>query len=88
MHFYEAAINNKVHKEKFLNLYALLNIIRVIKSRLMRWVEHVACMGEMRKAYRILVKISEGKRIFKRCRLRGRMILKRKLNGAVGCGLE
>jgi len=42
----------------------------------------------MRKAYRILVKISEGKRIFKRCRLRGRMILKRKLNGAVGCGLE
>jgi hypothetical protein len=35
--------------EKLYNLYALPKIIRVIKSRRMRWVGHVACMGEMRR---------------------------------------
>jgi hypothetical protein len=35
-------------------LYASLNIIRVIKSR-MRWARHEARMGEMRNAYKILV---------------------------------
>jgi hypothetical protein len=31
------------------------NIIRQIKSRRMRWVGHVACMGEERKVYKVLV---------------------------------
>jgi hypothetical protein len=38
------------------------NIIRVIKSRRMRWEEFVARMGEMRNAFRILVDKLEGKR--------------------------
>jgi hypothetical protein len=38
------------------------NIIRVIKSRKMRWAGHVACMGERRGIYRILVVKPEGKR--------------------------
>jgi len=46
-------------------LYASPNIIRVIKSRRMRWAGHVACMGEMRNAYSILVGKHEGKRLLK-----------------------
>jgi hypothetical protein len=38
------------------------NIIKMIKSRWMRCVDHVACMGEMKDAYNILVGTSEGKR--------------------------
>jgi hypothetical protein len=40
---------------KFQNLYASQNIIRVTKSRRMRWVGHVAGMDEMRNLYQILV---------------------------------
>jgi hypothetical protein len=44
------------HNEELRNLYASPNIIRVIKSRSIRWVGgHVACMGEMRNTYNILV---------------------------------
>jgi hypothetical protein len=43
------------------NLYNSNNI-RLIKSRSMRWVEHIPCMGEMRHAYKILVSEPEGKR--------------------------
>jgi hypothetical protein len=38
----------KLHNEELHNLYASPNIIRVIKSRRMRWVGHVAHMEEMR----------------------------------------
>jgi len=44
----------RLHNEELHKLCASPNIIRVIKSRRMRWVEHVACMGEMRNAYKIL----------------------------------
>jgi hypothetical protein len=44
------------------NLYASPNIIRGIKSRSMRWVRHIACMGEMRNADDIFVGKPEGKR--------------------------
>jgi hypothetical protein len=40
----------------------LPNIIRIIKSRRMRWLGHVARMGEKRKVYRLLVGKPEGKR--------------------------
>jgi hypothetical protein len=45
----------KLHNEELHNLYSSPNIIRMIKSRRMRWAGHVARMGEMRNAYRILV---------------------------------
>jgi hypothetical protein len=49
----------KLHNEE-LNLYSH-NIFRVMKSRRMRCAEHVACMGERRGVYRILVGKPEGK---------------------------
>jgi hypothetical protein len=46
------------------------DIIRVIKSRRMRWAEHVARMGERRDVYRVLVWRPEGKRPLGRPRRR------------------
>jgi predicted ATP-dependent Lon-type protease len=43
----------RMQNEELRNLYSSPNIIRMIKSR-MRWVGHVACMGEVRYAYKIL----------------------------------
>jgi hypothetical protein len=43
----------------------------MIKSRKIRWLEHVACMGEMRSAYKILVGKPEGRRLLRRPRHRG-----------------
>jgi hypothetical protein len=51
-------------------LYSSPNIIGTIKSRTMRWAEHVAQMGEKGNAYRILVGKPEGKRPLGRSRLR------------------
>jgi hypothetical protein len=45
----------KLHNEELHNLYSSPSIIRMINSRRMRWVGHVARMGEKRTAYRILV---------------------------------
>jgi hypothetical protein len=45
----------KLHNEELHNLYSSPNIIRMIKSRRMRWSRHVARMGAKRKSYRILV---------------------------------
>jgi hypothetical protein len=45
----------KLHNEELHNLYSLPNIIRMLKSRRMRWAGHVARMGATRNAYRILV---------------------------------
>jgi hypothetical protein len=52
----------KLHNEELRNLYQSPNIIRMIKSRRMRWAGHVARMGTTRNAYRILVGKPEGKR--------------------------
>jgi len=52
----------KLHNEKLNNLYFLPNIVRVIKLRRMRWVEHVVHMGESRDVYRALVGKPEEKR--------------------------
>jgi len=52
----------KLHNEELNDLYSSPNIVRVIKSRRMRWVGHVAHMGERRGIYRVLVGKPEGKR--------------------------
>jgi len=51
-------------------LYASPNVIRVIKSRRMRCVGHVARMEEERGVYRVLIGSPEGKRLLGRLRLR------------------
>jgi hypothetical protein len=45
----------KLHNKELRDLYSSPNIIRVIKVRRMRWVGHVARMGEKRNAYRLLL---------------------------------
>jgi hypothetical protein len=52
----------ELHNEELHNLYCSPNIIRMVKSRRMRWAGHVARMGEKRSAYRISVGKPEGKR--------------------------
>jgi len=51
----------KLHDEKLHNLYTSPNIIWVIKSRRMKCVGHVACMGEMRNSYSTLLGKPNGK---------------------------
>jgi len=51
----------KLHNKELNNLYSSPNIVRVIKSRRMRWVGHVARMGEGRGVYRVLVGNPEGR---------------------------
>jgi hypothetical protein len=60
----------KLHNEELRNLYSSPSIIRIIKSRRMRWMGHVARMGEKRHAYRLLVGKPEGKRPLGRPRRR------------------
>jgi hypothetical protein len=60
----------KLHNEELHNLYSSPNIIRVIKSRMMRRAGHVARMGEKRNVYRLLVGKPEGKRSLGRPRRR------------------
>jgi hypothetical protein len=51
----------KLHNEELHNLYSSPSIIRIIKSRRMRWAGHVAGMGEKRNVCRLLVGKPEGK---------------------------
>ena len=60
------------------------NIIRVIKSRRMRWVEHVACIGDWKGVYRVLVGKPEGNRPLGRPRRRWEDNMKMDLQ-EVGC---
>jgi hypothetical protein len=52
----------KLRNEELHKLYSSENIIRMIKSRRIRWAEYVAKMEEERTAYRILVGKPGGKR--------------------------
>jgi hypothetical protein len=52
----------KLHNDELHSLYSSPDIVRVIKSRRMRWAGHVARMGEGRGVYRVLVGRPEGKR--------------------------
>jgi hypothetical protein len=60
----------KLYNEELHNLYFSSNIIRMIKSRRMRWAGHVVGMGEKRNVCRILVGKPEGKRQLGRPRRR------------------
>jgi hypothetical protein len=60
----------KLHNEELRDLYSLPSLIRIIKSRKMRWAGHVARMGEKRNAYRFFVGKPEGKRPLGRPRRR------------------
>jgi hypothetical protein len=60
----------KLHSGELHNLYSSPDIIRQIKSRRMMWVGHVACLGEWRNLYRVLVGKPEGKRPLERPRHR------------------
>jgi hypothetical protein len=51
----------KLHNNELHSLYSSPNIVKVLKSRRMRWAEHVARMGEGRGVYRVLVGRPEGK---------------------------
>jgi hypothetical protein len=52
----------KLHNDELHSLYSSPNIVRVIKSRRMRWAGYVAHMGEGRGVYRVFVGRPEGKR--------------------------
>jgi hypothetical protein len=60
----------KLHNEELQDLYSSPNIIGIIKSRRMRWVGHIARMGEKRNAYRLWVGKLERKRPLGRPRRR------------------
>jgi hypothetical protein len=60
----------KLYNEELNDLYCSPSIVRVMKSRRMTWVGHVARMGEKRGVYRVLMGKPEGKRPFGRPRLR------------------
>ena len=67
------------------DLYCSPNIVRVIKSRRMRWDGHVARIGEERGVYRVLVGKPEGKRPLGRSRRRWVDNIRTDLH-EVGCG--
>ena len=52
----------RLQNEELHSLYRSLNVVRVIKSRRLRWARHVARMEEGRSAFKILTGKSTGKR--------------------------
>jgi hypothetical protein len=50
----------RLHNEELNDLYSSPHIVRMMKSRRMRWAGHVARMGEERAVYRVLVRKPEG----------------------------
>jgi len=75
----------RLHTEELNDLYSSPNIVRVIKSRRMRWAGHVARIGEERRVYRVLVGKSEGRRPLGRPRCRCVDNIRMDLQ-EVGCG--
>jgi hypothetical protein len=75
----------KLQNEELNDLFSSPNIVRVVKSRRMRWVGHVARMGERRGVYRVLAWKSERKRPLGRPRRRWEDNIKMNLQ-EVGCG--
>jgi hypothetical protein len=75
----------KLHNEKLNNLYSSPNIVRVVKSRQMRWAGHVARMGEDRGVQRVLVRKPEGKTPLGRQKLRCEDNIKIDLQELIKC---
>ena len=75
----------RLHNEELNDLYCSRNIMRVIKSRRMRWAGRVAHMGEERGAYRVLVGKQKGKRPLGRPRRKWVDNIRMDLQ-EVGCG--
>jgi hypothetical protein len=75
----------KVHNEELKDLYSSQNIVRLVKSRRIRWAGHVARMGERRVVYRVLAGKTEGKRQRGRPRRRWEDNIEMDLQ-EVGCG--
>ena len=75
----------KLHNEELNDMYCSPNIVRVIKSRRMRWAGHVARMGEERGVYRVWVGKPEGRRPLGRPRRRWVDNIRMDLQ-EVGCG--
>ena len=75
----------RLHNEELNGLYSSPNIVRVIKSRRMRWAGHVARMGVERVAYKVLVGKPVGKRPLGRPRRRWVDNIRMDLQ-EVGCG--
>jgi hypothetical protein len=75
----------KFHNKELHDLYSSPYIVRVIRSRRMRWTGHVARMGEERDVYRVLMEKSEGKRPLERPRRRWEDNIRMDLQ-EVGCG--
>jgi len=76
----------KLHNVELRDLYSLPNIVRVVKSRRMRWTGHVALMGEGRVVHRVLVGKPEGKRPLMRHRRRWEDNIKMDLREVGGGG--
>jgi hypothetical protein len=75
----------RLHNEELNDLYFSPNIVRVIKSRRMRWAGHVARMGEEKGANRVLVEKPDGRRPMGRPRCRWVDNISMDLQ-EVGCG--
>jgi len=75
----------RLHNEELNDLYSSPNIVRVIKLRRMRWVGHVARMGEERGLCRVLVGKPEGRRPLGMSRRRWVDIIRMDLE-KLGCG--
>ena len=77
----------KLHNEELSDLYFFPNIVRVVKSRRMRWAGHVARMGEGRVVHRVLVGKPEGKSLLGRPRRRWEDNIKMNIQ-EIGRGFE
>jgi len=75
----------KLHNEGLNDLHSSPNIVRMIKSRRMRWAGHVARLGERRGVYMVLVGKPEGTKPLGRPRRRWKDNIKKDLRD-VGCG--
>ena len=78
----------KLHNEELNDLYCSPNIVRVMKSRKMRWAGHEARVGERSGVYRVLVGKPEGKRSLGRPRLRWENNIKMNLQEVVCGGMD
>jgi hypothetical protein len=75
----------KLHNDELNDLYSLPNIVRVVKSRRMRWVGHVARIVEEREVHRVSVGKPKGKRPLGRPRHRWDDNIKMDLQEVGGC---